>query len=204
MALPESWKHQIDRLLGRANSPETPEFIHEPLQRSARFKEELELYILYQEKEHKELLRQHYQKSLLHPGIVKSFVLLDGEHASGFMWYAELEVPEKFYTFMLDRLADMLKNFGYVEKQNEHKISPTSNGQWQESERRYLKPRLSKTEKAQQRYGNVLLEILSQNGKLKHLKVQCNRYSDRMFDDAWSFEAFMEHFLAGNRPQSKA
>lgn len=201
MALPGNWKHQIDRLLGRKDSSDSPEFIHEPLQRSARFREELELYILYQEVEHKALLQQHYQKSLLNLGTNPGFVLLDGAHASGFMWYAEKEVPEKFYAFMLDRLAEMLKNFGYVEKQNEHKLIPFKENQWQESERRYLKPRLSRGNMAEQRYGNVVLELLSQNGQLKYLKVQCNRYSDHMYQEAWSFESFMEHFLAGNQPQ---
>ena len=196
-----TWFDQLQQLLGgKGNTPVAQQLVHEPLVRSQRFEQELQLYVQHQEATHLELLRQNYQLASLQPGSVAKFVVLNGEHAAGFMWYAEAAVPEKHYDFMLDRLSRLVAEQGYVEQQNERKIWPVGES-WQELQKRYLKPKLRAEELANglvnQRFGNVLLETLRRDGQLKYLKLQCNVYQDHQYTPAQSFERLMELVLAG-------
>jgi hypothetical protein len=196
-----TWFDQLQQLLGgKSPAPAAQQLVHEPLVRSQRFEQELQLYVQHQESTHLELLRQNYQRASLQPNSVAKFVVLNGEHAAGFMWYAEAGVPEKHYDFMLDRLARLVAEQGYVEQQNERKIWPVGEA-WQELHKRYLKPKLRAEELANglinQRFGNVLLETLRRDGQLKYLKLQCNVYQDHQYTPAQSFERLMELVLAG-------
>jgi hypothetical protein len=196
-----TWFDQLQQLLGgKGNTPVAQQLVHEPLVRSQRFEQELQLYVQHQESTHLEMLRQNYQRASLQPNSVAKFVVLNGEHAAGFMWYAEAAVPEKHYDFMLDRLARLVAEQGYVEQQNERKIWPVGES-WQELQKRYLKPKLRSEELANglvnQRFGNVLLETLRRDGQLKYLKLQCNVYQDHQYTPAQSFERLMELVLAG-------
>ena len=196
-----TWFDQLQQLLGgKSSNTATQQLVHEPLVRSQRFEQELQLYVQHQEATHLELLRQNYQRASLQPGSVAKFVVLNGEHAAGFMWYAEAAVPEKHYDFMLDRLARLVAEQGYVEQQNERKIWPVGDA-WQELHKRYLNPKLRSEELANglvnQRFGNVLLETLRRDGQLKYLKLQCNVYQDHLYTPAKSFESLMELVLQG-------
>jgi hypothetical protein len=194
-----SWIDQLQQLLGgKSVVKSAPQLLHEPLQRSERFMQELSLYALHQEGQHRGLLAQHYFSSKQLPGSVPTFVLLQSDHASGFLWYAEADVPEKHYDFLMERLAAQLQEVGYSEKQNERKIWP-SGGAVQELHKRYLKPRIQADEVAQgrmnQRYGNVLLEVLRRNDRLQYLKLQCNIYSDGQYLPAQPFDELMHILL---------
>lgn len=196
-----TWFDQLQQLLGgKSSASAAQQLLHEPLQRSRRFEQELQLYVQHQEATHLELLRQNYQRASLRPGSVAKFVVLNGEHAAGFMWYAEATVPEKHYDFMLDRLAGLVADQGYVEQQNERKIWPVGDA-WQELHKRYLKPKMRSEELANglvnQLFGNVLLETVRRDGQLKYLKLQCNVYQDHQYTPAKSFESLMELVLKG-------
>lgn len=197
-----TWLDQLQQLLGgKSSAATTQQLVQEPLQRSARFQQELRLYIQHQESTHRELLRQRYQGWMLQTASSSRFVVLDAEHAAGFMWYVEAGVPEQHYDFLQDRLAELVLAQGYVEQQNEHKIWPVGET-WHELHRRYLKPRLGSAATEQglvdQRFGNVLLEVLRKDGRLHHLKMQCNVYRDQNYSPAQSFEALMALVLAGD------
>lgn len=194
-----AWIDQLQQLLGgKSTSNPSPELLHEPLQRSERFVSEMRHYQTHQEAEHRRLLRAHYEQSAEEPGSVPAFVLLQNSQASGFMWYAEAGVPEKHYDFLLDRLAEQLQDWGYSEKQNERKIWPVGEA-WHEQHKRYLKPRLQAEAVASgqinQRFGNVLLEVLRRDGKLAYLKLQCNVYHDGQYLQAEGFGGLMERIL---------
>ena len=59
----------------------------------------------------------------------------------------------------------------------------------QETERYYLKPQrgLSSGSKAQQFFGNILIEFTSTDGRAAHIKLMANVYSDANFEPPLPF-----------------
>ena len=60
------------------------------------------------------------------------------------------------------------------------------------TERHYLKPPLNTEPPLDQRYGNVLIELVKENEEPRYLKVMVTTYHDRSYQPAQSFDAFLD------------
>lgn len=68
----------------------------------------------------------------------------------------------------------------------------------EEVHRYYLKARISSdsmTGTMDQRWGNILIEVKREDGRVVNLKIQLNRYNDRSYTEALSFDSLMELLL---------
>lgn len=69
---------------------------------------------------------------------------------------------------------------------------------WVESvQRHYLKPRPGQNDKGQfrQQFGNIMIELTSQNDQFHHLKFRANTYKDYKFEEAQEFEQLLKEVL---------
>jgi hypothetical protein len=60
----------------------------------------------------------------------------------------------------------------------------------------YLKPHPGQsTVKANQRYGNIMIELVTFNEKPQYIKLMANIYQDRLFTEALNFDDFVRAML---------
>ncbi len=103
---------------------------------------------------------------------------------------------ERDYLFLTAELIARLKKDGYILSLSEVRSTPFK-GNVKKSIKAYLKPsrKLVIGNQAQQLYGNIIMELISINGKLDRYHIKCNYYNDQHFLDPKDFKLFVQNYF---------
>lgn len=91
-------------------------------------------------------------------------------------------------------LADRIRSLGY-RLVNQDRIIRELPGHVQRKTRFYLKPPISYTLPADQKYGNVILELIAEDDTDQYIKCNVTSYNDRNYRPAGGFEEFLFKIL---------
>ncbi len=188
-----NWLTQLQQFWSSAQKTPLQAPVHEVLKRNERF---LSAYALWDNKPVIEALRKAYQREILGEKST-AFTRIDGPTAAGIQWQKPDILSNADFDFLLEHTKDLLLTLGYVQHQADRRLFNREKAV-EEVHRYYLKARISAeamTQQMQQRWGNILLEVSREDGRVKSLKIQLNRYNDRSYSEADSFDSLMELLL---------
>lgn len=126
-----------------------------------------------------------------------SMLLHQSANSNGFAVSFSDKYEQYSYQYLLDYLAERVKNLGYRPAMSRHTLK--ENGSLVETkEMRYLKPKFGHVEPIDQKFGNIQIEYVAFNDEPSRLKFVANTYSDRKYTKALSFESLIEKVLSEN------
>lgn len=180
----------VGKLFGkqRADQP----LIHEVLKRTEI---ELEGYEFWLKSEaSKELIADFDRAYTLKKQQVESSLevhILESPYSNGFaISYSDQLSPTEF-KYLFDNFKERTLQLGYKLAQADRKIK--DKGNYEECiEKWYLKPNSEdlQTTVIDQRYGNILIELVMIDRKPSYLKLMANIYQDRLYTKALPFDDF--------------
>ncbi|MEH0157055.1 hypothetical protein V6R21_23240 [Limibacter armeniacum] len=115
-------------------------------------------------------------------------VVLDTPYSRGFAFFPHQSISDSDFRNFFDFLRDRMLEIGYRNNISDRRIF--DRGSYVEAvEKHYLKPTVSYNElkQADQRYGNVLIELKSRDDKVTLLTLQSNIYAGRQYKEPLSF-----------------
>lgn len=185
--------------LFKSDSPsekQTPALRVEAIQRSEQFNASYKNWLAGGElKSLLTNLQNSYQMVRFDDQVSEDFILMNRQGANGFICYG-IDDDEIF--FLIDYLKEKIKGYGYTLFNSDRNIRDKQD-HFMVVERYYLKPQLSNKDfldKRKQLYGNILLEIESKNEVPKHLKLLSTTYSDRNYEQAFSFDELVSKLFS--------
>ncbi len=107
--------------------------------------------------------------------------------------FYKTEYSERDVTYLFDLLKERILKLDYRTQISDRREFNRPN--WVEKvERHYLKPKpdFMKTEKFNQGFGNITIELLFKNDKPHQLKFRATIYKDHLFKDADTFQSLMK------------
>ncbi|MEL6535288.1 MAG: hypothetical protein AAFQ98_07755 [Bacteroidota bacterium] len=122
--------------------------------------------------------------------------LFDTANAKGFALSYPNSLGELGFQHLFDLLKEQVLTMGYRQANSDRKIS--DKGRFvQTVERHYLKPGRQQFEPPiDQRYGNVLIELVKENDDPRYIKVMVSMYNDRLYKPAAPFHEFLDLLFA--------
>lgn len=123
--------------------------------------------------------------------------LLESQYSNGFAITYNDQIPVDQFKHLFDFLKDQILDVGYKLAQADRRIK--HKGQYEESiEKWYLKPLAEDLQASviDQRYGNVLIELVSIDRKPSYLKLMANVYQDRLYTKALPFEELYNRIIS--------
>lgn len=122
--------------------------------------------------------------------------ILKSPYANGFAVSFEDPLTEEIFSNLFFAFGKRI-DLGYSRVSLDRKIEDV-NDKVRTTEKQYYKPPLSNADfskKIDQLYGNVSVEKVSINDKPSYLKVLVTVYSDHLYQDANSFDEFIDHLF---------
>lgn len=123
--------------------------------------------------------------------------ILKSPYANGFAVSFEDPLTEEIFSNLFFAFGKRIVDLGYSRVSLDRKIEDV-NDKVRTTEKQYYKPPLSNADfskKIDQLYGNVSVEKVSINDKPSYLKVLVTVYSDHLYQDANSFDEFIDHLF---------
>ncbi|EIM74565.1 hypothetical protein A3SI_15663 [Nitritalea halalkaliphila LW7] len=120
--------------------------------------------------------------------------LLRTPYANGFAVTYESPLTPEAFSHIFFALGRKIKAMGYRQVSLDRKMREINN-QVQTTEKYYFKPPLSAadlSEKIDQLYGNISVEKITVDDKPSFLKLMVTVYSDHLYQEARSFDDFIE------------
>jgi len=170
--------------------------VHTMLERSAQETEDLENWKRQAGPDFfKQLLNEQYHNFLLTQTSEASLVsFYDNPKSAGFVLYHQTENKKSDLKHLFDLLKEQVLFLGYRGSLSD--VKEFNKKDFVEKiERHYLKPSINRDPNlkiADQKFGNINLELIYHNDKIKYLKLVCNAYSDYKFSKAKSFTELMD------------
>lgn len=181
------------------SSPSNP-VIHEVIERSEAEKADYEQWktMLVRRRVMNWLSNQYAIYRVERERVDEALDFLDSSSAKGFViHFYQTNFSKKDVIYLLDYLKEQVERLDYKVQ-----ISDTrtyNRKKWVEtSERHYLKPRTNQAPevgKIDQKYGNITIEVILRNDKVRQLKFQATSYKDHLFQDADDFRDLMQIIL---------
>ncbi len=189
-----NWLNQIQNFWRDANKAPALAPVHEPLKRNERF---ASAYALWQSGAVLERLRIRYQREIIGER-GQGFTRIDGPAAAGFWWEAHHPQDQQEFDFLAEHFKDKLLALDYKLYQADRRLYNRTD-QVEELHRWYLKPRLKpadfKAQALDQLWGNIQITVKRSDGNVQGMLFQLNKYNDRMYREARSFDSLMELLL---------
>lgn len=122
--------------------------------------------------------------------------LFNSAAANGFAISYHPTISRQEFRFLLDYLRDRVLDMGYRLANTDHQIRDKET-YVQATEKHYLKPPLSPAEakKAEQHYGNILLEYVLIDNQPSYLKLMVTIYTDHLYTKAHSYDELVERLF---------
>ena len=110
-------------------------------------------------------------------------------YSNGFLVYIPAETSQQQAQFWFDWLFQRVRGKLLYQESNADTTTRERSGTVHETERYYLKPQriYNNGPKAQQFFGNILIEFTSIDGRPAHVKLMANVYSDANFEPPLPF-----------------
>jgi len=109
--------------------------------------------------------------------------------SNGFIFYQQSHFHKKDLQHLFDAWKDNILDLGYSLYMSDVKEYARKN-HVEKTERHYLKPKKSRDSNltiADQKFGNISLELRFHDETIQYLKLLCNNYSDKNFTEVESF-----------------
>jgi hypothetical protein len=180
---------------GGESSPSNPA-IHEVIERS---EEEKADFALWKEtivcKRLVNWLGDQYALHSVLPGDVDEAIgFLNTPSSKGFViHFSQMQYSRRDATHLLDLLCERVRVLRYTPQVSDRRTF--SRGDWVETvERHYLKPRTDfrKEGPFEQRFGNVMIELVLRDEQPHNLKFSATSYTDSKYRDAEDFQELMQ------------
>ncbi len=123
--------------------------------------------------------------------------LFSSKYANGFAVSFEDPFTSEDFEAMFHTFGSRILNMDYMKVSLDRKIEEKA-GKVLETEKYYFKPPLQMPEEGElisQLFGNVAVEKVKVDSEPSYIKVLVTVYSDRLYQDAWDFEDFMDRLL---------
>lgn len=123
--------------------------------------------------------------------------LFSTKYANGFAITFEEPLTPQSFNNVFHAFAARILEMGYKQVSLDRKIEEKV-GKVLEIEKFYFKPPLQMPEEGQlisQLFGNVALEKVITDNQPSYLKLLATVYSDRLYQDAWPFDDFMDRLF---------
>lgn len=120
--------------------------------------------------------------------------IMNSPYANGFVVYFDEPFTEKSFSNLFFAFGQRIVDLGY-EKISLDRRMREINQQVKITEKQYFKPPIQKEnvgQKIEQLFGNVSVEKVSFDNKPSYITVLVTIYSDRLYQDAGSFDQFVE------------
>ena len=184
----------IKKLLEKQETHKVP-FIQEELKRSEKERYEFDDWKTEKRFEaFNKLLEKQFNLSKERKNNPAICTFMNQQKASGFVLYFDDDFSADDFRFYMDYLHQKVLNLGYRKYLSDFK-QYVRKDHVQRIERHYVKPKLTRDPKAtqaNQRYGNITIELHFKDEKVRYLKLLVSVYSDRLYSQAWPFEDLME------------
>lgn len=168
--------------------------VHEPIHRSAQYSQK---YIMWTKSfDRIELINKVYNSYILKKQGVTGdpdVHILSSNSSNGFAisWNSNLGKSE--FTYLFDWMCDKVLELDYKKSNSDTTI--TDKGNIVETvSKHYLKPqnKLNSAGPIDQKFGNVLIELILTNDQPSYLKFVANTYNDHQYNKALGFEKLAE------------
>lgn len=186
----------VGKLFGKQQADQP--IIHEVLERS---EVELGAYRAWKNSERRVDLVNDFDRAYsLKKQLVESSMevhLLESKYSNGFAITYNDQIPTDQFRHLFDFFKDQVLDVGYKLSQGDRRIK--HKGQYEESiEKWYLKPLAEDLQVAviDQRYGNILIELVSLDRKPSYLKLMANIYQDRLYSKALPFDELYNRIIS--------
>lgn len=115
--------------------------------------------------------------------------------ANGFVLYpSTVDLSAEEFRFYMDYLHQKVLGLGYRKYLSDYK-QYVRKDHVQRIERHYVKPKLTRdpnATQANQRYGNITIELEFKDEEVKYLKLLASVYQDRLYSEPLPFEGLLE------------
>ena len=196
MMMAKSFFEEVYNKLFKKQAPKQP-VVTEMLKRSEK---ELAAYAEWYASESKTLLIEDFDRAYhLKKQQIESAMevhLLASKYANGFaITFSQVFTPTDF-KYLFDYFKDQILDLGYKLAQADRRILDKDT--YEESiEKWYLKPQSGDfgQEFIDQRFGNVIIELVSVNRKPSYMRLMANVYQDRLYAKAEPFEKLFDNLV---------
>ncbi|MEO9476534.1 MAG: hypothetical protein ABJG41_13410 [Cyclobacteriaceae bacterium] len=169
--------------------------LHEVLKRNSSYLDE---YLLWKESKVPNQLLHNIAESLRlkQDGILKK---PDVHHFSsdlnnGFAITYDSSLDKTHFKFLFDLMAEKVQELGY--KISVSDLMVTGKKKYVESkEKYYLKNRISDTTPIDQKYGNVIIELISIDDEPSFIRLMAQAYNDRLYKEPENFDDLAKYLL---------
>jgi len=134
----------------------------------------------------------HFKKATINAS--PTVQIMNSPYANGFVVYFGAPFTEKTFSNLFFAFGQRIVDLGY-EKISLDRRMREINQQVKTTEKQYFKPPFQKEnvgQKIEQLYGNVSVEKVLFDNKPSYITVLVTIYSDRLYQDAGSFDQFVE------------
>ncbi len=137
---------------------------------------------------------QSYQSALDGVERIPALLLHRSTNSNGFAIAYDREYDQSTFPFLLEFLADKIKDLGYRAVMNRQTLKERGNDV-EKKEMYYLKPKPGFVEPIDQKFGNVQIEFVAFNEQPARIKLIANTYSDRKYTTPGSFDTLISKIL---------
>lgn len=127
----------------------------------------------------------HFRKTNIQDDIIID--ILQTPYANGFAISELPEAEKQTYQWILEHFKEKILAEGYRQSGSDKRIK-NKRTYLETTEKYYLKPPIQAKPPIDQKYGNILLELVLQDDKPMIIKVMANIYSDRLYTEALDFD----------------
>lgn len=186
----------VGKLFGKQHADQP--IIHEVLVRSET---DLSAYQAWANSERKTDLINDFDRAYsLKKQMVESSMevhLLESQYANGFAITYDDQIPVDQFRHMFDFFKNRVTEMGYKLAQGDRRIKE-KNGFEETIEKWYLKPLAEDLQATviDQRYGNVLIELVFVDRKPSYLKFMASIYQDRLYSKALPFDELYQKIVS--------
>lgn len=182
----------MNRLLKNLFGRGKPVTVHEPLRPSAT---ELQDYRQWVSGPVPSLMDQYIRNELrgLRAGLPArgAVHLVTSQSSAAIIVYGGETYDADDFRRYFHLLSERIRQLGY-RKANADRMIEEKKGTIETRLRIYLKPGFSSSTPLDQKYGNVLLELLFLDREMQYFKLQASWYSDRSWYEAHPFDELLE------------
>ncbi|MEP4534638.1 MAG: hypothetical protein ABJ004_16220 [Cyclobacteriaceae bacterium] len=176
-------------------SKSTGLILHEVLKRNNSY---MDGYTLWKESNIPDQMLQNIAESLQlkKDGILKkpNVHQFSSDLNNGFAVTYDPSMDKSHFKFLFDLLAEKVQELGY--KISVGDLMVTGKKTYVESkEKYYLKNRISDTTPIDQKYGNVIIELISIDDEPSFIRLMAQAYSDRLYKEPENFDDLAKYLL---------
>ncbi|MFT6865444.1 MAG: hypothetical protein ACJA08_000262 [Cyclobacteriaceae bacterium] len=118
-----------------------------------------------------------------------------GDYSNGIAITYNSQIDEQHFHFLFDLFAERVKELGYRTSISDL-IVTDKKGYVESKEKHYLKTKISNITPIDQKFGNVIIELILIDDKPSFIRFMAHAYNDRLYKTPDNFKHLAEYLLA--------